>query len=130
MKVYIASRYSRKNEMREHAKRLRESGIEVTSRWLEEKYAPGTTLDELTDEFCTETARTDFADIDKANAILFFSENPLLGTPRGGRHVEFGYALAASKLVHVIGPRENIFHYLPGVKHYDNVDQFLEGIAA
>jgi hypothetical protein len=36
--------------------------------------------------------------------------NTILAT--GGRHVEFGLALAQGKRVIIVGPRENVFHYL------------------
>ena len=39
---------------------------------------------------------------------------------RGGRHAEFGIALALGKRVIVIGPRENVFHALPAVERYES----------
>lgn len=45
---------------------------------------------------------------------------------RGGRHVEFGLAVAWEKRIVVIGPQENIFHWLPMVEHYPNFDTFIE----
>lgn len=44
---------------------------------------------------------------------------------RGGRHVEFGMALALAKRCIVIGPRENVFHLLPQVEQYDSWEQYL-----
>lgn len=42
---------------------------------------------------------------------------------RGGRHVEFGIALEREIPIFVIGPRENIFHYmLTRVQHFENLD--------
>jgi hypothetical protein len=38
---------------------------------------------------------------------------------RGGRHVEFGLALAWSKHLIVAGPREHVFHWLPQVRWVD-----------
>ena len=37
---------------------------------------------------------------------------------RGGRHVEFGIALARSKRLIVVGHRENVFHWLHMVEFY------------
>jgi hypothetical protein len=37
---------------------------------------------------------------------------------RGGRHVEFGYALGIRKRVILVGPRQHVFHCLPEVEHY------------
>ena len=45
---------------------------------------------------------------------------------RGGRHVEFGMAIAAQKRIVVIGPRENIFHWLPMIEQFDTFDAFMD----
>ena len=57
--------------------------------------------------------------------MLFFAEEPSAPYSRGGRHVEFGYALATGKKVRVIGPEENVFHGLPGIAHYKSFDEWL-----
>lgn len=44
---------------------------------------------------------------------------------RGGRHVEFGMALALGKRVIVVGPRENVFHLLPEVEVHVNWNDFV-----
>lgn len=111
MKIYIAGRFSRQLEFREVAKRLEDMGHEVTSRWLFESVSPNHTMGDITPAYAAKAARLDLADIDEADAMLFYAEDPLVGTPRGGRHVEFGYALARGKLIYVVGHAENIFHY-------------------
>ena len=126
MKVYLASRYSRRPEMKSIAKVLEYNGIAVTSRWLDETISPKSQLSDVTPAFCLETALTDLEDIRQADTMVFFSEDPLVGTPRGGRHVEFGYALARRKRIVVIGGSENIFHFLPQIVHYSDVNSFLE----
>jgi hypothetical protein len=123
-KVYIAARYTRKEEMKDVRDRLEFNGIEVTSSWLDEPHSANTQLNELPDNHNAHYAIADLVDIVRADEIIFFSESEL--TPRGGRHVEFGYALATAKEVTVIGPRENIFHYLGRVKVYETLDQYLE----
>ena len=113
MQVYLASRYSRKLELREYAAEARASYIGVISRWLEEDDDPNGTLDKVSTVQLMEYAKQDIDDIDKADILVFFAEDPLVGVPRGGRHVEFGYALGAGKPIVVIGKPENVFHYLP-----------------
>lgn len=128
---YVASRYTRRDEMRLVADKLRERGHGVTSRWLYEDKPLNTHMGEDTDEFYATTARHDLEDIDLASHFLFFAEDPKIGTPRGGRHVEFGYALARGKQIRVIGPYENIFHYHnhlsdnPLLSHYATLDLYL-----
>ncbi len=47
-----------------------------------------------------------------ADAVIIFTEIPNTILATGGRHVEFGLALAQGKRVIIVGPRENVFHYL------------------
>lgn len=70
-------------------------------------------------------AGRDLEDIAAADGFLFFAEDPQIGIPRGGRHVEFGLALALAKVVEVIGPSENIFHLLPDVVHFASFEDWL-----
>ena len=84
------------------------------------------TLNDASPAYFQEQAVIDLEDVDRADSLLFFAEDPLIGTPRGGRHVEFGYALAKGKRCIVIGGEENIFHYLPNVMHFPTVSAFLE----
>jgi len=115
MKVYLAARFSRKPEMQLKAQVLREEGIEVSSNWLDEIAGPNATLSDFPDEYFVMAAQTDLTDIDGSDALLFFSEDPLEPHVRGGRHVEYGYALAKGIPIIVIGPKENIFHFIDRV---------------
>jgi len=124
--VYIAGQYARRDEFREVVKRLREElHFTVTSRWLDETEPLNLQMGQHSEDFYRITAAIDLQDIAKSDAILFFSEDPLVGVIRGGRHVEFGYALAKGKTIFVVGPRENVFHYVPGVTNFLNVDEFI-----
>ncbi len=129
MKVYLAARYSRRDELREYRKTLEEAGIEITSRWLDEKEPLDSQMGQHSDAFYVETATIDIKDIDRAEVVLFFAEDPLVGWPRGGRHVEFGYALGTRKSIAVIGPKENVFHYLrkgANIFHFRSVEHFRD----
>ena len=126
MKVYLAARYSRRDELREHKSILEKHGIEVTSRWLLENEPLDSKMGQHTEDFYVETANIDIEDIDVADAVVFFSEEPFVGTPRGGRHVEFGYAHAIGRPIYVIGPKENIFHYRDRVYNYENLESFIK----
>jgi hypothetical protein len=130
MRVYIAGRYSRKVELRSVAADLRARGVNVTSRWLEEDADPNSQMGEHSEEFYAAVARKDLDDIDRATSMLFFAEDPLVGTPRGGRHVEFGYALARGKYIDVVGPRENVFHYAFSrhLHHFPTLEEYLDFI--
>ena len=126
MKVYLAARYDRREEMKEHRKALNAAGITVTSRWLDEDEPLDADMWNKEDSWYIHTSIVDLQDIEDANAVIFFSENPLVGIKRGGRHVEMGYALGREIPVVVIGGKENVFHYLPIVYHKNSLEQFIQ----
>jgi nucleoside 2-deoxyribosyltransferase len=116
VKIYLAARYSKHPEMREAAAYLAARGHEVTSRWINGSHELG---DHPTDEARRRLAVEDCEDLRSADVVIAFSEAPrTVSNQRGGRHVEFGMALALGKPIYVVGPKENVFHYLPGVCHF------------
>ena len=132
MKVYIAGQYARRNEFRKYARLLNAAGIDVTSNWLNETNPLKTQMGDDTPEFYQATAALDLRDVKRADAVLFFAEDPLVGIPRGGRHVEFGYALGLHIPIYVIGPKENVFHYLMAphyVRHFESVEDYLASVS-
>lgn len=107
MKVYIAAMFGKRAQIRDyHARVLAEAGHEVTARWLTEDEPPGSEQ---------ASAVKDLADVARADAVVLVT-NPV-GTKYsgGGRHVEFGYALALGKVCITVGEHETIFQYLPQV---------------
>jgi nucleoside 2-deoxyribosyltransferase len=130
IKIYLAAGYSKKNEIRERANELRQLGVEVTSRWLDEPHDPNHVMGELTPEDYREIAVVDIEDIRRAGSFALFTQDPTVPFVRGGRMVEFGYAIAKEKRVFVIGPRENIFVYLPQVEVYATWEEFKERMRA
>lgn len=121
MKFYLAARYSRREELAGYAEQLRELGHEVTSRWLDGSHEVG--ADGLSEEAPGQQRRRfaeeDWADLRAAEVVINFTEPSRSTASRGGRHVEFGAALAWGKLVHVVGHRENVFHCLGQVAFWE-----------
>ena len=126
MKVYLAAQYPRREEMRKVAEILGANNIEVISRWIEEKLPLNIQLNDVPASESLNFAQTDAEDIRKADTLVLFSEDPLIGLPRGTHHTEFGFAMGLSKRVIVIGGYENVFHYLPEVIHYASLGDFLD----
>jgi hypothetical protein len=122
MKVYLAARYSRNDEMRGVRDVLQALGYEITSRWIEDlggKYGQGSfTAEQLNGdpEYCERVARRDLEDIENADTVISFTSAENGG--KGGRHVEYGLALGLGKRLVIVGPRENVFHTLPAVEWY------------
>ncbi len=124
LKVYLAARYDRRDELRKYREVLQSLGIQVTSRWLDENTSTNSQMGDETEAFYVETAAIDITDIERADAFILFSENPLEGFKRGGRHFESGYAFKAKKVIYVIGEwKENVFHYLPGMVHFATFEE-------
>ena len=123
--VYLASMYQRRDEMCIYADILNRNGFYVTSRWLQEQEPVDSQMGDHSDEFYYQTSEDDLEDVADADFVIFFAETPETGTTRGGRHVEFGYALALNIPVIVVGPKENVFHYNDLVAHFDSFEDAL-----
>lgn len=129
MKAYLAAAYERRDEMKGVAHVLQTFGHTITSTWVT-SHADGPpmsfeqTLVEYRDntERCGAFGDRDLTDIESADTLIAFTDGE---KARGGRHVEFGYALALEKNLYVVGPREVIFHTLPGVAWYPNWARFV-----
>jgi nucleoside 2-deoxyribosyltransferase len=128
MKLYLAGFFNRQADLLGMAEELQNSGFEVISRWLQER--PGEALSYQDKRY---TAQVDLEDIDNSDAMVFFSarsrdyrEIPVQSLTRGGRHVEFGYALAKGKPIVIFGQQENVFHYLKGLYFATDVKDLVE----
>lgn len=124
--VYLAAAYSSKDDIRPYADQLREMGLEVTAQWLDEPHAATVPFTSRDPEELRAFARRDIDDVARSEVFLFFSLDPEQPTKRGGRHVELGLAIAMKKRVIVVGPRENIFHFLPEVEVVATWDEAVE----
>lgn len=130
MKVYLAARYSRRDELCGYRAHLEAMGHVVTSRWLNGNHQI-TDAGLSSDGSRTERerfAQEDYEDVCRAEVVLNFTEPPRSWHSRGGRHVEFGIAIALEKRVLVVGPRENVFHCLPWVPVFATAEAALQAL--
>jgi len=128
MKVYLAAMFSTIKERKAQAAELRALGIGVMSRWVEETVPHNIETKDVPEKYLEETSLVDLEDIDMADIFVAFvptdtelTNATLRASSRGGRHVEFGYALAKRMPIFVLGGKENVFHVLPpryGIRHY------------
>lgn len=120
MRIYLAARYARYEEMGGYVTdRLRELGHEVQAEW---------TTGQHHDTDSARCAGIDYNEIAAADVVISFTEPPGMetaGRGRGGRHVEFGIALAMGKRCIVVGYRENVFHHLPDVEFCERFADLL-----
>lgn len=119
MKIYLAANYSAHPQMREVAKTLAEHGHEVTSEWITGTHSG---------HDHAHYAQIDLRDVDAADAMIFFSAAPPGSRTRGGKHVEFGYALAKGKRIFVVGEHANVFHHLPGIVQRATLEDLLPAL--
>ena len=126
--IYLAARYSRFPEMQQYAKDLVVRGHVVTSRWILGDHDIRAHGQSSAPHYMPQWAQEDWEDLVIADTVISFTEAPdgaKHGRGRGGRHVEFGIALAMQKRCIVIHHRENVFHWLPAVEFYSTWEEFL-----
>jgi nucleoside 2-deoxyribosyltransferase len=104
-KAYLASRFSRRMEMRDIAADLVAAGHAVTSRWIEEESEDPA--------IAAQNAQRDIDDILKCDCLIAFLDPPRTTLSRMGHAHEMGFAHAAGKSVIIIGHRTNVFTFLP-----------------
>jgi nucleoside 2-deoxyribosyltransferase len=115
-RLYLAARFTDRPQMETAANRLKSLGYEITARWV---YGGE---DGLTREHI---AIMDIEDVDACDTLVSFTQPYGSVNKGGGRHVEFGYAMARRKRLVVIGERENVFHHHPDVEIYPTFDAWL-----
>lgn len=142
MDFYLSGRYARREEINEFAAKLLERWHKVCSTWHECAH-PDTLERTAPDTDRRAWAEQDLKELRESNAIICFTESlgsmiatltdgeparDLESCARGGRHVELGIALAYNLPVTVIGPRENVFHCLPGVVQHETQEGFFAAL--
>lgn len=129
MKIYLAARYSRREELVGYAEELRQAGHIITSRWLcgQHEHKGPEALTPL--EHRELWALGNNEDILSADCVVSFTELEDSPYGRGGRHVEFGMAMATGRRLVVVGHRENIFHCMRFVTFCPTWEEAKERIA-
>ena len=112
--VFLSSRYSRREEMREIRDRIHTLGHKVQSRWIDAGVMEPVVA-----------AIMDKQDAEQSDIVISFTG----GGRHGGRHVEFGIGIALGKLSAVVGEREHVFHHLPGVYHFTTIEELFQWMA-
>ena len=109
MKVYLSAQFPRANEMCLYAVALatRSPGqFTVTSTWHTVP-APGDA--DLTDDERQRMAHLDIDDLERADVLVIFGDDPGAYGGSGGKFVELGYALGIGLPVVWVGPCAGVF---------------------
>lgn len=115
MRVYIAAPYPEIEAARTLLKAVEHAGYLVTSRWLKEGF----------EDLSAENALKDLEDVSSADVLVAYNPAAYGNSGTGGRHVEFGYAVALGKVLVLVGPMTHIFHFLPQVVQVEDHLQLM-----
>lgn len=121
MKLYLAARFSKLEETRNYANELKKDGHQITASWVyggEE----GKSFEDI--------AILDVKDVHACEGLVSFTEPYGSVNSGGGRHSEFGLGLALRKELFIVGEREQIFHWYPGVLQFPKfmyLQNYLKG---
>jgi len=142
MKIYLAARYSRREELCKYREKLSNLGHVVTSRWLNgdhqidndgepigesgESLVEGHNSSDGASVLRKKFAKEDVEDVIKSDLLIAFTEVPRSTNSRGGRHVEMGLAIGRHISVMIVGPRENVFCWLPYISQHETFDSAVE----
>lgn len=130
-RIYIAARFSRRPEANALARHLQSLGHTITSRWVKPDCGhvlPTGLSRQAEDAERQRFALEDVEDVLAANWLISLMEEPR-NNSRGGRHIEFGIAVALGHKLTIIGPRETVFHHLPQVQHFETTEGFLSALS-
>jgi hypothetical protein len=130
LRIYLAARYSRREELLPYAADLTARGHEVVSTWIDGHHETEPGIDATAGTAQRGLwAQEDLEDCLRADWIVSFTEPPR-GDSRGGRHVELGIGLGAGKYLVLVGPVEHVFHCLPWIPRYASWAAFLAWLDA
>jgi nucleoside 2-deoxyribosyltransferase len=118
--IYLAGRFSRRFQLQGYRGDLQRAGHVCTSRWID--------LAHEVEADAARCAKVDLEDLDIADTVIAFGDEPRSTRSRGGHWVEFGYALAQGKRMILVGHRENIFGHLPEVEFYAEWPEALRAL--
>jgi nucleoside 2-deoxyribosyltransferase len=112
LSIYLASHYSRKEEIKAVATALTQIGVVITSTWIHERAKSQSQLGDVSRQSLRKNGNRDLKEIRKAEWLVLFSVSPTVKFTRGGSVYENGYAHGIGKKCFVVGPEQNIFHIL------------------
>jgi len=125
-KIYVAARFRDRKRLRAVRERIWKAGHVVVSTWLDEIIKP----EWLTkDQWFKKLAVKDLTEIKMADIMVLDTLEKLIPGAGGGRETEWGFALAQfqDKLVILVGPRNQAFHYLADL-HFQTWEGFFKWI--
>ena len=125
MRIYLAGRFSDRVFLCPVRERLVQMGHAVVSHWLDRVDAREPERTWGDSGYAVECAQEDWADLLGADWVILSTETNSPDT-RGGRYVELGIALEWGMRIGLVGPRTNVFTYLPEVEWFATWGKLLD----
>lgn len=119
MKIYLAAQFKEQALMREWRNKLTATGHTITSSWLDVNESTETTQAAI-------EAVKDLREIKEAHCIISHTLKRGDLFTGGGRHIEYGYALALDKLMINVGGIESVFHEIPTVIRRNSIEEVIK----
>ena len=116
MRVYLTSRYDRKQELRQLAEQLRAEAIEVVSAWHDIDSPSSDGFAGMDEQRLAWLAMLELQQLVQTSVLVLFLDAGRC--KRGDPHLETGVALALGKRLLLIGKPEMKFHCLPDVERF------------
>ena len=125
MKIYLASRFSNRFELRKIRDFLTMAGHEITSRWIDVDTRPSDNSEELK-KFWMKWAKIALFDLIYSELLILYTMGCDKNPSRGGKRFEEGFAFACNYPIIVVGPKLIVFDYLDTPKYCDKWDECFE----
>lgn len=124
MKVYLAARWNRGQELREFAREIERRGIELVSHWVFLESHAGDGFSGVGDLTRTQLALDTVRNIEQAHIVVQFTEEGEQG-PTCTRYMEAGVALGLHKTLVIVGEPTNILQFHPCVVRLQDQQELL-----
>jgi hypothetical protein len=124
LKIYVASKFENKQQVRAVQQRLIDLGHTISHDWTNE--AEGDRKGPELDAYLQECAIKDYNGVLEADAVLLITQPNMRGA-----FTELGMALAWGRVCYVVGRTGNIFEHLPtdfGMRIFGTVDLAIQAI--
>ncbi len=115
MRIYVAASWAFITHTKSVKKQFQNAGFEVVSTWTEQE-------DTADAQTLSENAQRDMDELESADAFVIFN-----WAKSEGKATEMGWALAAGKIVVLVGSTDgNFFYHLPQVHQTENIAEAIE----
>jgi len=125
MRIYVASKFENKEEVRHAYKLFREAKHQITFDWTQEDASSKLGQERIS--YLKECADRDFCGVVSADCFVLIAHPGMKGA-----YVELGIALKTLIQICIVGDREivdNIFFHMPNIRFYATIEQCVSALS-